>query len=145
MSETVQLQQQQDYRFEIRFGPGGVPLLADEPAPLGTGAGPSPVQLLAAAVGNCLTASFNFACAKYKQDPAPLRCEVSAEVGRNADKRMRVLGLSARLTLGVAGDAIEHLDRVLASFEDYCTVTASVRTAVPVEVQVFDAQGARLK
>ena len=35
--------------------------------------------------------------------------------------------------------------RVLASFEDFCTVTASVRAAIPVTVEVFDAHGARLK
>lgn len=142
---SVRLTQHQGYQFDNQFGAGIAPLRSDEPPPLGQGQGPSPVQLLSAAVGNCLTASFNFACAKYKQDPAPLGCEVSAEVGRNADKRVRVLGLSARLTLGVPGDRIEHLDRVLASFEDFCTVTASVRAAIPVEVQVFDAQGTRLK
>jgi uncharacterized OsmC-like protein len=50
-----------------------------------------------------------------------------------------------RLTLGVAGKSIEHLERVLASFEDYCTVTASVRAGIPVEVQVVDGTGKRLK
>jgi hypothetical protein len=34
---------------------------------------------------------------------------------------------------------------VLASFEDYCTVTASVRAGIPVEVQVVDGTGKRLK
>lgn len=45
---TVELVQQEDYRFDIQFG-GAIPhLIADEPAPLGTGVGPSPVQLLCA-------------------------------------------------------------------------------------------------
>lgn len=142
---TVRLQQRHDYLFENHFG-GDVPtLLADEPPPLGHGQGPSPVQMLAAAVGNCLSASLLFAVRKYKEDPGPLSCEVEAEVGRAADKRLRVLGIDARLTLGVPGEAIEHLDRVLASFEDFCTVTASVRAGIPVNVQVFDAHGAQLK
>ena len=58
MSDTlvqVSLVQQHDYRFDIQFG-GAIPVLTgDEPAPLGTGLGPSPVQLLSAAVGNCLS------------------------------------------------------------------------------------------
>jgi len=42
----VSLIQQADYRFDIHFG-GDVPVLTgDEPLPLGSGVGPSPVQLL---------------------------------------------------------------------------------------------------
>lgn len=142
---TVRLSQRRDYQFDNRFGETVPDLLTDEPAPLGSGQGPSPVQLLCAAVGNCLSASLLFAVRKYKEDPGPLSCQVQAEVGRAADKRLRVLGLSAQITLGVPGEAIEHLDRVLASFEDFCTVTASVRAGIPVTVQVFDAHGAQLK
>ena len=61
----VQLQQKQDYQFDIHFG-GEIPtLMGDEPAPLGAGQGPSPVQLLAAAVGNCLSDSLLFALRKF--------------------------------------------------------------------------------
>jgi uncharacterized OsmC-like protein len=49
---TVYLQQQSDYRFEILFD-GTMPvLISDEPAPLGKGTGPSPLQLLCAAVND---------------------------------------------------------------------------------------------
>ncbi len=142
---TVRLAQRQDYLFEVQFGPGLPPLLADEPAPLGRGQGPSPVQLLAAAVGNCLSDSLLFALRKFKQQPEPLQCEVTAEVGRNAEGRLRVLGLQATLTLGVPAGALEHLDRVLTTFESYCTVTQSIAQGIPVRVQVIDAQGAVLK
>lgn len=146
---TVRLTQRRDYQFDNQFdnGSGGaVPtLLTDEPAPLGEGAGPSPIQLLCAAVGNCLSASLLFSVRKYKEEPGAIACEVQAEVGRNADKRLRVLGLTARLTLGVPAGGLAHIDRVLAGFEEFCTVTASVRAAIPVTVQVFDAQGVQLK
>ena len=144
-SVTVRLAQRQDYQFEVQFGPGVPMLVADEPAPLGQGQGPSPVQLLAAAVGNCLSDSLLFALRKFKQKPEPLQCEVSAEVGRNAEGRVRVLGLQATLTLGVPGEALEHLERVLGTFESYCTVTQSIAQGIPVRVQVIDAQGAVLK
>lgn len=142
---TVQLQQQHDYQFEVRFGADMPALLADEPPPLGQAQGPSPVQLLCAAVGNCLSDSLLFALRKFKQQPEPLRCEVAASVGRNADNRLRVLQMTATLHLGVPAAALEHLDRVLSGFEAYCTVTQSVASAIPVEVQVFDSLGARLK
>jgi uncharacterized OsmC-like protein len=82
---------------------------------------------------------------KFRQDPGSIACDVTAEVGRNAEGRLRVLGLQATLTLGVPGDTLEHLERVLASFEDYCTVTQSVKAGIPVSVSVFDAHGAQLK
>ena len=147
MSEStihVQLQQKQDYQFDISFGAAVPNIMGDEPAPLGAGQGPSPVQLLAAAVGNCLSDSLLFALRKFKQAPDPMRCEVQADVGRNAEGRLRVLGIKATLTLGVPAASLQHLDRVLAQFEAYCTVTQSVKAAFPVGVQVFDADGSLL-
>jgi uncharacterized OsmC-like protein len=148
MSESlvhVQLVQRQDYQFDIQFGAGIPSLMGDEPAPLGGGLGPSPVQLLAAAVGNCLSDSLLFALRKFKQAPEPLRCEVRAEVGRNAEGRMRVLGINATLTLGVPAAGLLHLDRVLDQFEAYCTVTQSVGQGIPVGIEVLDSLGTSLK
>ena len=141
----IELVQRHDYRFDVHFG-GEMPVVTtDEPAPLGTGLGPSPVQLLSAAVGNCLSDSLLFALRKFKQAPEPIRCTVQAEVGRNADNRLRVLKITAMLTLGVPAASLEHLDRVLESFEQYCTVTQSVGQGIAIETQVFDSTGARLK
>lgn len=139
----VELVQQHDYVFEARFGDAVPSLRCDEPAPLGQGTGPSPVQLLTAAVANCLSDSLLFALRKFKQSPEPIRCVATSEVGRNAEGRVRVLGMHAVLHLGVAAEGLEHLDRVLSSFEAYCTVTQSV--GLPVRVEVFDATGRQLK
>ena len=148
MSETsihVQLKQKQSYQFDIHFG-GEIPVvMGDEPAPLGAGQGPSPVQLLAASGGNCLSDSLLYALRKFKQAPEPIRCDVDAEVGRNAEGRLRVLGIKALLTLGVPAASLQHLDRVLGQFESYCTVTQSVGLAIPVSIEVVDALGVRLK
>ena len=144
-TEAVVLVQRQDYQFDMQFGGNAPNWLADEPPPLGQGAGPSPVQLLAAAVGNCLSDSLLFALRKFKQNPEPLRCEVRANVGRNAENRLRVLGMEVRLSLGVVAADLQHLDRVLSQFEDFCTVTQSVGAGIPVAVQVFDAGGTQLK
>lgn len=142
---SIELRQQQDYRFAIHFDEAMPVLLSDEPAPLGTGQGPSPVQLLCAAVGNCLSDSLLFALRKFKQAPEPLRCGVEAEVGRNADGRLRVLRMTATLHLGVPAARLEHLDRVLQSFEGYCTVTQSVGQGIDIQVVVLDAEGKQLK
>jgi uncharacterized OsmC-like protein len=141
----VELSQQHDYRFDIAFGDDVPVLTSDEPAPLGTGLGPSPVQLLSAAVGNCLSDSLLFAFRKFKQAPEPIRCTVTAEVGRNADNRLRVLNMTARIQMGVAASALEQVDHVLAQFEEFCTVTQSVRQGIPISVEVWDAAGVQLK
>jgi uncharacterized OsmC-like protein len=144
-AETADLAQVRDFQFEITFTPGAAPLLADESPPVGTGAGPSPLQLLTAAVGNCLSASLLFALRKYKQSPEPLRTHAEAHVGRNDRNRLRVQAIDVRITLGVPAGSLEHLDRALAQFEDFCTVTASVRGAIAVNVEVYDRDGVRLK
>ena len=141
----IELTQRHDYRFDVQFGGDAPALTTDEPAPLGTGLGPSPVQLLAAAVGNCLSDSLLFALRKFKQTPEPIRCTVQAEIGRNNDNRLRVLKMTAVLTLGVPAAQLAHLDRVLETFEQYCTVTQSVGQGIAIDTQVLDATGARLK
>ena len=138
---VVNLAQEADYRFRIEFE-GGVPALTgDEPPPLGGGQGPSPVQLLAASVGSCLSDSLLFALRKYKQKPEPLACSVAATVGRNPEGRLRVLRMKVVLTLGVAAQGLEHLERAVRQFEQFCTVTRSVGEAIPIAVEVRDATG----
>ncbi|HEY5000004.1 MAG TPA: OsmC family protein [Usitatibacter sp.] len=141
----VELHQDSGYRFANRFGPDLPVVYSDEPQPLGTGTGPSPMQLLAAAVGNCLCASLLFALKKFKQSPEPIEAVATATEGRNEQKRLRVLGLHVRITLGVPAARLEHLDRALEQFEEFCTVTQSVRQGIPVAIEVYDSEGARLK
>jgi len=141
----VSLDQQQDYRFVVDFGAEVPALVADEPAPLGTGQGPSPVQLLCAAVGNCLADSLLFALRKYRQTAEPVRAVVTAQLGRNADQRLRVLSMTARLHLGVAAASLDHRDRILGQFEAFCTVTQSVGEGIAITTEVYDAHGERLK
>ncbi len=141
----VELTQRSNYQFVIAFDEKIPTLLVDEPAPLGEGKGPSPVQLLAAAVGNCLSDSLFFALQKFKQSPEPIHTLVEAEVGRNEQGRMRVLSMTAKLHLGVEAHELQQLDRVLAQFEDFCTVTQSVGQGIPIHTRVLDSKGIILK
>jgi hypothetical protein len=36
---------------------------------------------------------------------------------------------------------IEHFDKILAQFENFCIVTQSVRQGIPVEVSITDSEG----
>ncbi len=142
---TITTTQQNDYQFLVEFGPGVPELLADESVPIGAGEGPSPTRLLLAAVANCLSASLYFALRKFKQDGGGLTTTAAARVDRNAEGRLRVLDIAVTIRLGRGGAEIEHLDRILGTFEPYCTVSQSVRHGIPVTVTVEDAEGVRLK
>ncbi|WP_022960769.1 OsmC family protein [Halopseudomonas pelagia] len=141
----LKLEQQEAYRFKVQFGSETPAMLTDEPAPLGTAAGPSPVELLISAVATCLTDSLIFALNKFKQPSDGIRTEASAEMGRNADKRLRVAKVSITLHLGHAQSEIDRLERILDQFEQFCTVSQSVSQCLPVHLIVVDSEGVQLK
>ncbi len=147
MSEQslVTITRQSGYQFLVDFGAGLPQWLADEPAPLGQGTGPSPNALLMAAVANCLSASLLFALQKFKQDPGSLVATATPTLERNENKRLRITGIAVKIALGRTAAEIDHLDRVLSQFEDFCTVSMSVREGIAISVEVTDGSGAQLK
>ncbi len=144
-AHEVVLTQEKDFRFAISFGADLPVLFGDEGPPLGGGTGPSPEQLLAAAVGNCLSDSLFFAMKKFKQDPQGITTRVHSTVGRNAEGRLRVLGIAVQVSLGAPAASIDNLERILGQFEGFCTVAQSVGQGVPIDVAVFDGTGVRVK
>lgn len=149
MSESQQfsftLEQQEDYAFLIRFDQDIPPLLTDEPPPLGHDAGPNPSRLLAASVANCLAASLLFALRKFKNHPGPITTSVTAHLERNEAKRLRVGSVDVVIQIESPAESLEHLDRVLDQFEDFCVVTQSVRSGFSVNVTVRDGTGKVIK
>lgn len=142
---SITLRQVRDYEFDIAFAEGVAHVVSDEPPPLGRAAGPSPVHLLLAAVGSCMSSSLNFAFTKFKDDPGGITTTARAQIGRNEAGRLRVLRIEVEIRLGAAADRLAHLERVLAQFEDFCTVGASVRAGIPTDVSVLDGRGVNLK
>ena len=142
---SVTLHQVRDYQFDIAFEGDMAHVVSDEPPPLGRAAGPSPSHLLLAAVGNCMSSSLHFALTKFKNDPGGITTVARARIGRNEAGRLRVLHIEVEIRLGAAADRLQHLDRVLGQFEEFCTVGASVRAGIPTDVSVFDGRGVKLK
>ena len=133
------------YRFLVDFGDHLPSMWADEPAPLGTDTGPSPSQMLLSAVANCLSASLMFALQKFKQDPGELSATATADMGRDENNRLRIVGIRVDLKLGRPAAELEQLERVLAQFEAFCTVSMSVQRGIPMAVGVSDSTGTVLK
>ena len=140
----VELEQQEGFEFRVKFDWPGVPeLLLDEPEPLGRRAGPNAARLVAAAVGNCLSASLVFCLkSKFKQNPGPLRATATGRLERNAQGRYRIAGIDVELSLAEAWGAMPHQERCLEQFDEFCIVTQSIRAGIPVSVTVRDAAGA---
>ncbi len=138
----VVLEQQGPYAFKISFDEASfAPIHSDEPAPLGEGSGPNPSELLLASIANCLSASLLFALRKFKNTPAPIRAEISASAERNGQGRLRIARAKVTIRLAEPAAGIERFDRVLAQFEQFCTVTQSVREGIHVDVEVVDSDG----
>lgn len=142
--QTIELtlEQMADYEFRIRFeGTSLAELATDEAPPLGRGAGPNPARLLLAAVANCLAASLTFALRKFRNQPGKLRAAARARMARNDAGRWRIAGIEVDLRLADASAVLQHVERALGQFEDFCIVTESVRSGIPVAVSVFDGSG----
>ena len=141
----VALQQQENYRFLAQYEGDTPDLLTDEPAPLGGNQGPSPAQLLVTALGNCLSDSLVFALGKFHQPNDGIRTEAVGHLGRNDDNHLRVVGVDVTLHLGHPAAQFQRLERILDQFEQFCTVSQSVVTALPIQLKVLDSEGVLLK
>lgn len=143
MSDTFQisLARLDGYRFQAEFGDGIAPLVVDEGPPLGKNAGPSPTRLLATAVASCLSASLVFSLGKSRVEVRSLTARASGTLVRNQEKRLRIGRLDVVLVLGIDDGERAKAGEALARFEDFCTVTASVRQGLPVGVRVESPSG----
>jgi len=134
---TIAIDQMRDYEFRVRFDKPNLPeLVLDEPPPLGHDAGPNPSRILAAAIGNCLTASLLFCARKQKAKIESLRAEVKTRIVRNEQKRLRVGRVEVAIEVQAPEADREAARRCLGLFEDFCTVTQSIRDGIDVEVTV---------
>ena len=139
---TIELEQLEGYQLDVKWDwPGLAALRMDEPPPLGERVGPNASRLLAAAVGNCLSASLLYCVAKAEPPPGSLRTAVTCRLNRNDKGRLRIAGIDVRITLSDALVVSSRLPRCLQLFEDFCVVTASVRQGIPVGVEVVGSTG----
>jgi len=90
-----------------------------------------------------LVASLMFAIRKFKEEPGEVTATVSGQPVR-VDGRWRVAEIQVDIHLGNEATNIEHLQRALEQFEDFCVVTQSVREGIDVSVSVFDSQNTKV-
>ncbi|MEX2571099.1 MAG: OsmC family protein [Gemmatimonadota bacterium] len=134
---SVTLDWQNGYEFLVDFEQEGVPpLRTDEGPPLGAGSGPTPTRLLAAAVGNCMSASLRYCLGHAKINLLDLKTHVEGTIVRNEQGRLRVGSLTVHLEPMVAPEDRDRVAECIEGFEDFCTVGQSVRQGIDLEVEV---------
>jgi len=139
MSEAVvtKLKFLQGYRFRAMSDLESVPeILLDEPKPIGEDQGPGPTRLLSAAVGHCLSSSLLYCLHKAQIRIKSLETTVVLSTARNEEGRLRIRNIDVQIDLDVNEEDRQRLPRCLEVFENYCTVTQSVRKGIEVNVRV---------
>ena len=131
---SVRLRRGFEFEADFRDLPEAASLQFDEPAPLGRGRAPNAAAVLGAAVGNCLAASFAFCLRKARIEPSELSANVTTHIIRNEQGRHRIGSIDVEIVPQFAETTATRTERCEALFEDFCTVTASVRRGIPVHV-----------
>ena len=141
MSEDVSFQvdvtREEGFAFRVDFGLEGVDdLILDEPEPVGGETGPNASRVLAAAIGNCLSASLLFCLQRSKAEVKGMRATVRGVRARNEEGRWRIREMEVELTPEVAEENEKQLERCVEIFENFCIVSQSVRQGIPINVRV---------
>lgn len=137
---SLHVEQIDGFEFRVKFDKEQfAPLLLDEPAPLGHDTAPNAARILAAAIGNCLSASLVFCLQRAKVTATSVSADVDVEIVRNEARRLRVGKVNVTLHTNLPPDD-PALAGCLSTFEDFCVVTQSVRQGIDVAVQVVGRQ-----
>jgi uncharacterized OsmC-like protein len=137
MSIFTKLKLIQGYKFKVEFDSEGIAdLIVDEPKPMGENSGPNPTRLLSAAVGHCLNSSLLFCLSKARINVKNLETTVKATQERNEEGLLRIRKLEVEIHLDVDEHDRTRVTRCIDIFENYCTVTQSVRKGIEVTVNV---------
>lgn len=125
------------YKFDVDFDVDYIPnLIVDEPKPIGEGAGPSAPRLLSAAVGQCMSSSLIYCLKKARISVRNLETRVKTNLFRNENGQLRIRSIDIQIDLKVNEEDKTRVQRCLTIFEDYCTVTQSIRKGIQVNVKV---------
>ncbi len=125
------------YKFDVNFDVDYLPnLVADEPKPIGEGSGPNATRLLATAVGQCMSSSLIYCLNKARIPINNIETTVKTNLFKNEKERTRIKSIDIQILLEINEEHKTRLNRCLKIFEDYCTVTQSIRNGIQVNVKV---------
>jgi uncharacterized OsmC-like protein len=125
------------YQFNVESDVDYIPnFLVDETKPDGEGSGPNPPRLLAAAVGHCMSSSLIYCLKKARISVRDIETTVKTNLFHNENGNLRIRSIDVQIDLKVNEEDEPRVHRCLTLFEDYCTVTQSIRKGIEVNVHV---------
>ena len=133
---AVELELEAGYKFKANFGNHWPLFSMDEPAPLGEDSGPNAVRVLAAAIGNCLSASALYCLRRARIHVSAMKTSARARILRDERGRLRIGTIEVQIEPLVQEKDAARMRRCLEIFEDFCVVTQSVRDGINVSVAV---------
>ena len=113
----------------------GEPYVSDEPDPVGEASGPATPALLGSAIAHCLSASLLEALRHAHLEVLDFETEAVAVVRANAEGLPRIDHVDVTIRPHLA-EASPRMHRCADVFENYCTVTSSVKQGIDVRVAV---------
>ncbi|MDA8111019.1 MAG: OsmC family protein [Nitrospiraceae bacterium] len=135
----VKMTHQKNYQFLSQASEDGQmhgkPYLSDEPDPVGDNAGPPTPALLGSALGHCLSASLLEALKHSHIDVLGCETEAVVVVKPNTEGLPRIDRVEVTISPLLA-ESHPRMKRCEEVFENYCTVTSSVKRGVEVQVIV---------
>lgn len=135
----VRLEHIERFQFVSQASEGdrlhGLPIRSDEPDPVGDAAAPATPALLATAIGHCLSASLLETMRHAHVDVKGLMTKATAVVAPNEEGLPRIQQVDIVIQPEVPAGS-QRLDRCAEVFEKHCTVTASVREGIQINVKV---------
>lgn len=102
---SLHVEQIDGFEFRVKFDKDQfAPLLLDEPPPLGRDTAPNAARVLAAAIGNCLSASLVLCLKRANVAASGVTADVDVEIVRNESRRLRVGKVNVTLHTDLAPD-----------------------------------------
>ena len=135
----VKMTHQKNYQFLSQASEDGrlhgKPYLSDEPDPVGDDTGPSTPALLGSALGHCLSASLLEALKHSHIDVLECETEAVVVVKPNVEGLPRIDRVEVTISPLLA-ESNPRTKRCEEVFENYCTVTSSVKCGIEVQINV---------
>lgn len=135
---NVSVKREEGFVFKVDFGIPNVDFfLMDEPEPTGMNKGPNASKVLAAAIGNCLTASLLFCLQKARAEVGDIDTIVEGKMRRNEKGRWRIAEVNIEICPEIDVEIYQsQFDRCMGLFEDFCIVSKSIEEGIPINVRV---------
>jgi uncharacterized OsmC-like protein len=128
-----------DYKFIVDFNKDSIPDLfmdESEDIPGGEGKGPTSSMLLAASIGNCLSASLNFCLTKKRYTVNGLKTKVIISRERNKEGFWRISEANVIITPDIESAEDISVQRCEEIFRKYCVVSSSLEEGIKINVNI---------